>query len=316
MRTFNISRKAIFAISALAVSALIATPATALGITLEEAAVQVEETSAALAAAKDKQEQIAADIEGLSQEISSLEEQMPALQDKAASVMRAMYRDGNQELNIIEVVLGARSFTDAVRLYDVYNEILDYQTDQLDALVNAKNTLATDKASLEEELAAQENAVAEAQAALEEAQAARTQAQAEARAAKGGELASQIDWSMTQDEFVEHWGTRINDYLSGTPLSGQGEAFADAAYENGTDPRWSPAISRIESGCGAACFRPHNAWGWMGKSFSSWEEGIYAHVKYLAGPLYGGYLTQKGAATYCPPGGPWFSKVSNEMSKI
>lgn len=289
---------------------------TAEGITLEEAAAKVEETSAAYSEAVAIQEDLAANIESLTTQIADLEAQMPELERKAGAVCRAMYMSGDPDLELLNIILGARSVSEAIRLADTYDKLLSYQTDQLDALTTAKTDLETSKVQLETDKVAADEAVAAAKEALDEATAARQQAQAEARAAQAGALAQQIDWSMPKDEFVAHWAARINNYLAGTNLAGQGENFADAAYQYGTDPRWSPAISRIESGCGAACFRPYNAWGWMGSSFSSWSEGIYKHVKYLSGPLYGGYLTPKGAATYCPPGGPWYSKVSAEMSKI
>lgn len=291
-------------------------PQKAQAITLEEAAAKVEETSAAYNEAVAVQEELATSIDALVDQITELESQMPELERKAGIICRAMYRSGDPDIEFLSIILGATNIRDAIKLADTYDKLLSYQTDQLDALTNAKNELEYAKAQLDADKASADEAVAATKAALDEATAARQQAQAEARAAQAGALAQQIDWSMPKDEFVSHWGARINDYLSGTKLAGTGEAFADAAYQYGVDPRWSPAISRIESGCGAACFRPYNAWGWMGASFSSWEEGIYKHVKYLSGPLYGGYLTPKGAATYCPPGGPWYSKVSTEMGKI
>ena len=61
---------------------------------------------------------------------------------------------------------------------------------------------------------------------------------------------SAVDWSVGRQAFVEEWTARINNYLTGTALAGYGEAFAEAAWANGVDPRWSPAISNTESGNG------------------------------------------------------------------
>lgn len=124
------------------------------------------------------------------------------------------------------------------------------------------------------------------------------------------------DWSSDKSAFVDSWGSRINAYLSGSPLSGQGRTFAEAAWEYGVDPRWSPAISCIESSKGAACFLPYNAWGWGSISWSSWEEAINAHVRGLARG-YGYTISVSAAQKYCPPNWEfWYNRVSEEMNKI
>ena len=91
-----------------------------------------------------------------------------------------------------------------------------------------------------------------------------------------------IDWETPRSKFIGKWAPRINNYLAGSPLAGTGEIFAEAAWDNGVDPRWSPAISNTESSKGQFCFKPHNAWGWGSNSWGSWEEAIRAHVAGLA----------------------------------
>lgn len=303
--------------AALAMACLPLLPQQARAESLEELAQKVEETTAAYNEAVSEQERLASEIESTEAQIAELEEKLPGMQEKAGEVVVGLYKQGDTGIMLLDAVLGARSLSEAIKYYEDYNKVLDFQMGLVKEANDAKSELAADKEKLEEDKAASDEAVAAAKSALDAAVSARTAAQAEAKAqATGSALAGDIDWSLPRDEFVAHWGERIDAYLSGTKLAGHGEDFADAAYQNGADPRWSPAISRIESGCGAACFRPYNAWGWMGRSFGSWSEAIYAHVKYLAGPLYGGYLTPKGAATYCPPGGPWYSKVAAEMNKI
>ncbi len=131
------------------------------------------------------------------------------------------------------------------------------------------------------------------------------------------EVSHDVDWgSSDRAQFVKQWGSRINAYLSGSPLAGYGETFAAAAWDYGVDPRWSPAIATVESTKGTYCFRPYNAWGWMGKSFSSWDEAIPAHVRYLKN-MYGTTLTPSAAKRYCPPTWQdWYNKVGAEMNKI
>ena len=119
-----------------------------------------------------------------------------------------------------------------------------------------------------------------------------------------------------REAFVAEWAPRIDAYLAGSPLAGQGSTFAEAAWEYGCDPRLSPAISMVESSQGRHCFLPHNAWGWGSSSWGSWEEAIWAHVAGLAAG-YGGQLTYAGAQKYCPPNADaWYASVLANMLSI
>ena len=130
-------------------------------------------------------------------------------------------------------------------------------------------------------------------------------------------VAGAVDWNMSRDEVIAEWTQRIDAYLSGSPLAGYGSVFATAAWDNGVDPRWSPAIACTESSMGAYCFRDYNAWGWMtSRQFGSWEESITAHVAFLA-KNYGATLTPKAAQTYCPPTWQhWYNTVGGQMNLI
>ena len=153
--------------------------------------------------------------------------------------------------------------------------------------------------------------------------AAAEQAKAEQEAAAARDAASdavaslpEVDFSVGKEAFVSEWTSRINAYLAGSPLAGQGATFAEAAWSNGVDPRWSPAISNTESSKGAHCFLPYNAWGWGDKSWSSWEEAINAHVAGLANG-YGYSITYANAAKYCPPNTDhWFKATIGQMKMI
>lgn len=127
---------------------------------------------------------------------------------------------------------------------------------------------------------------------------------------------SEVDWTVGKDAFIAEWTARIDAYLAGSPLAGQGVTFATAAWDYGVDPRFSPAISNTESSKGAVCFLPYNAWGWGEVGFSSWEEAIYAHVAGLA-KGYGYTLSYEGAQKYCPPNyHNWFYNTLSEMQRI
>ena len=209
-----------------------------------------------------------------------------------------------------------------------------------DALAEAEQA----RGELEEKIAAQAAAEeAQRRAALEAAQRAREEAEraaaeqaAESEAqdevedptfttGSGSEApvevpespdAGSVDWSSDKQAFVSEWSARIDAYLAGSPLAGQGATFAEAAWEFGVDPRLSPAISTVESSTGRVCFLPHNAWGWGSSSWDSWEEAIWDHVEGLA-IGYGGQLTYAGAKKYCPPNADhWYTSVLANMEKI
>ena len=116
---------------------------------------------------------------------------------------------------------------------------------------------------------------------------------------------------------TEEWAARIDAYLEGTELAGHGADFAAAAEQYGVDPRISPAISRIESGSGEVCFKPHNAWGWGTASWDNWTSAIYGHVSGFS-QGYGSTLTLDGAQWYAGTNmyGEWYNLVQDQMSQI
>ena len=226
----------------------------------------------------------------------------------------------------------------------------------MDELQTSRDQLEKDKAEADAQVTQAETALREAQAARLEAQRraeeeARRQAEAAAAAAAAAQAASErdaapqggessqpaapapapapaeidatptvepdgADWTSDEATFINQWAPRIDAYLAGSPLYGYGVNFAQAAWDYGVDPRFSPAISMVESSKGAVCFLPHNAWGWGSVSWDSWEEAIDAHVRGLARG-YGYTVTPEGAAKYCPPNAThWYNRVVEEMSYI
>jgi hypothetical protein len=114
---------------------------------------------------------------------------------------------------------------------------------------------------------------------------------------------------------------RLNHYLAGSPLAGQGKNFAAAATRYHIDPRLSVAISNIESGKGKHQANRYNAWGMRGGSgwqrFSSWKNAIDSHAAFIA-RHYGANVTpERMAHSYCPPSWrSWSKKVRREMNSI
>ena len=310
-------------VAAVLAGAAAAFPMAAKAATMEELSAAAEETSEAYDAAVAERDRIQGEIDALQEQISAKENELPGYQEKANSAAVTLYKIGNERSVLIEMLLDSDSLESAIETWSTYEKMMGYYSNCISANNTVRDSLNADKAKLEEDRAAAQVAVEETGSAMEAAKAARQEAQeaaqAKAQSADDAALAAEIDWNMSKEEFIANWAPRVDAYLAGSPLEGYGQNFAEAAWNTGADVRFSPAISCIESGKGQICFRPHNAWGWMGHSFDSWEDAIPQHVSYLCSSIYGtnGYLTRSFASTYCPPtADSWYNKVKAEMRKI
>lgn len=295
---------------------------------LEALSKKVDETSKKYDEAIAEQKYVNSEIEKLEKRIAENEAELPQLQKNADTAVVSLYKMGRNNEGLLDMILDSNSFADALSIVESYDNIYNHYANDIRKNKDTQAQLESDKLALDEKKTMADLAVIESERALEEAKEARQKAQeeAEARAAAQArqasaladkELASQIDWTMSKDEFVSHWGKRIDDYLAGSPLDGYGTLFAESAWNNGADPRLSPAISCVESSKARNCFRSFNCWGWMQHSFSSWEEAIPAHVAYIASNIYPApYLSYEFAEIYCVPPDSWYEKVGTEMRKI
>ena len=119
-----------------------------------------------------------------------------------------------------------------------------------------------------------------------------------------------------RETYVSTWAERIDAFNAGTPLAGYGRTFAEAAYDCGVDPRFAPAIARVESGSGAACAYPCNAWGWGTASWPDWGTAIWEYTAAL-GAQYGSTLSYEAALSYneVTPDA-WYAEVEASMYQI
>lgn len=172
-----------------------------------------------------------------------------------------------------------------------------------------------------EEIAAEEEAARvaaekEARRAEERAIARADETRAKYYAAFGSLPAGDVDFSVGREAFISEWTERIDNYLAGSPLAGHGSTFAEAAWDAGIDPRWSPAISNTESTQGRVCFKSHNAWGWDQTNWPDWDTAIRAHVAGLA-QGYGFTISYSYAMRYCPPNyDNWYRDTLGQMQLI
>lgn len=310
---------------------------------------QVKSSAEAYNSAVARQEELAAEIAQLDTRIADLEAKLPEQKKRSDESVRALYKYEYDSSSVLMMMLESTSITDMLAILDSYTWILEYNTAEIQASNAMQTELRNSKEQLESDKTGADEAANEAYSSLQAAQSARAQAAERAAAAQAADQraqedliaasggteeekaaasqsaaatnstvnASNVGWSSDKTSFVNEWAPRIDAYLSGSPTAGTGIYYASAAWDNGVDPRWAPAISYVESSLGAVCFRSYNAWGYGGSGFSSWEEGINRVVSSLGGSLYGGYLTRDAAATYCPtnPDG-WYSECAAQMAQM
>lgn len=322
---------------------------------VDQAETEVSRTAAAYDEAVAEQDRLAAEIESLQGKIGKLEKELPIQEERSDESCVALYKLSGIDSSVVATLLSAKSITDAVAILDSYNYIINHNVKQMEHTAKMKAELEDSLNQVESDKASADEAANQAQSALESAKKAREEAQARAEQAQAAEAAaakkaaeekiaaaatkkekkkaqaeakqeessssnasvSNVNWSSGKVAFVNKWAPRINSYLSGSPMAGCGKAYAAAAWENGVDPRWAPAISCVESSKGAVCFASYNAWGYGGSGFSSWTDGINTVVGALGSSMYGGALTKAAAQTYCPPNWQhWYSTCASEMAKI
>lgn len=302
---------------------------------------KIEQTAQEYNEALDALEELEQQIEENDIKISILEGELPIQEGKSNDAIKAMYMMQQDGHSLLDMVLSAESLDSFLTNIEYINRIQKSNFEEVSRLNELKEELEETKTTLDEQRIQAEEEAERAEEALEAAKKARAEAverarrlaeeeakarlEAEAKAkAEAAEAEKEkaktengdIDWAADKQIFVAEWAPRIDAYLSGSPLAGQGKTFAVAAWNHGVDPRWSPAISCTESSKGRHCFRSHNAWGWGHEGWSSWEEAIDAHVAGLSRG-YGYTISVKSAKKYCPPNWEhWYNSTLSEMNKI
>ncbi|MDD6729677.1 glucosaminidase domain-containing protein [Hugonella massiliensis] len=303
-RTFSSKalRRPLAAVALVGLVAALGAPATAMADEVSRLQGQVDATASALQAAKDRAVAIDSQIEENDRSIDRLEELLQTRQLGLGPSDRVSVNLRMQDDATSTAFSAPAAESDATGLAG----------EDLHRLISEKTSLEATQANLQSTKAQTQDAIDRAAQSLAEAEAAQAQAESAAQA----EAQAQAAAESARAAYVAEWAPRIDAYLAGSALAGTGEAFACAAYDYGVDPRFSPAISAVESSKGAKCFKAHNAWGWGRSSWGSWEEAIRAHVAGLA-RSYGGELTKGAAQKYCTsnPSG-WYANVSAQMATI
>lgn len=313
---------------------------------LQSAQEQVQASNQAYDDASSHVEELEGQIDANQERVAQIEEQLPAQRERAADSMRVLYKMQQGSGGLIDLLLSSDSFYELVSTVQYLDAIQSYNTDAIEQLTALCDELEQTQSDLQTQMQQAETERQNASDALAQAQGARDQlqeqidAQATAEAVErqaaveAAQAAAASDATFTTEsgtdtqvvaptendpdpvDYGADWGARIDAYLAGSPLAGHGSTFAEAAEAYGVDPRFSPAISAVESSKGLYCFKPYNAWGWGSTGWSSWDEAIWAHVSGLASG-YGGQLTLAAAQKYCPPSAnQWYSSVLANMEMI
>lgn len=309
---------------------------------------KVEKSAAAFDEADRAIRQLEKRIKENQKRLAEVKAEIPEQKTQARLAFRILYKTSQDAPGMIDMLISAGSVKEFFDTYEYLQHIQDSSVNSIERLTSLEEELTATKKQLKEDKKKADEERDKAYVALEQAKAERQKIQDDAIAAAEAEARAQaakekkereaaekkkqqeqkkqkeikpitkgdVNWDMSKAKFVSIWTKRINAYLKGSPLAGQGKRFANAAWKYGVDPRWSPAISCIESSKGAHCFKPHNAWGWGSVSWKSWSEAIDAHVHGLARG-YGYTISITAAQKYCPPNWRnWYDKVSAQMKKI
>ena len=292
---------------------------------VESTAVEYENALAELNALKAEQAELQESIDAIEAHLDEIRPAYEAQLAKSNKAISTLYKMQSESAGLLEFILEASTFEQFVTNFDYLAATSKTQLAETNRLAELKREYAEGESELEESKAALEESIAAADAAASElrevlylAQDARAEAQAAAGATDG------VDWSMTEEEFIAEWAPRIDAYFAGTPMADTGTYFAAAAWRYGIDPRYSPAISCVESSKGQYCIKAHNAWGWgaadsdpygLASSWATWETAINTHVRGLARG-YGYTVSLAAAKKYCSSWEKWYEGVSSEMAKI
>lgn len=218
-----------------------------------------------------RQEELTAEIAELDARIAELEAKLPAQRERSDESIRALYKYEYDSSSVLMMLLESKSVTDMLAIVDSYNWIIEYNTSEIQRAIQMESDLRNARQQLETDKADVDKAAQDALTSLQEAREARERVAARAAAAQAAEQqanqniinsssataeekeaanaanssassasSSNVGWSSDKSQFVNEWAPRINAYLSGSPMSGTGVAYAAAAWDNGVDPRWAP----------------------------------------------------------------------------
>ena len=228
--------------------------------------VEIESLEAAYKDAQNRVLDAKARVAENQAKIDAIERDLPAQQKRSDEAIRGLYLMQENRMSYLSVALGSKTFSDFVKQMDYYDRVSRVNLEELNKLKDMLATLESARTELDAaqaEADAQAEIAREALATMQDERAEKQQAgQSDALAEDNTpDIIDGADWHMTQEQFIAEWAPRIDAYLEGSPLEGNGATFAAMSFHYCIDPRWSPAISNTESskgrlGLGRCRFRP------------------------------------------------------------
>jgi len=130
--------------------------------------------------------------------------------------------------------------------------------------------------------------------------------------------------SWAADQAVANEHKRIHDekvakieyYLRGSPLAGYGDWMVTEGERTDVNPFLCPAVAEAESSLGRALCGSCNAWGMLGCSFSSWQNGITRWFDNINVHWGRGVTSSYQLRGYCVPDSPWDYNVNRVATAI
>ena len=326
---------------------------------LSAAQQKIETATSAYNEARTKLEDLQKQIDTNEASIEKIEAELPDQQAKASSAMRDLYKYQKGTNPIVSFLVNAQSLGEFITTCKYTNQITSSSVDEIEELNKMQTELEQNKTELEQAKSQLETEQKTAEDALAQAQQLRSEAQAKAEQENAAELAkleadkaaaaeklsgegvsgnnsnsqannanTTIDTTVNNsntgnsdyDSFINEWTSRIDNYLAGSPMAGQGYNFAVAAWNTGVDPRWSPAIACIESSKGLYCAGSYNAWAGAPAAAAGGAlvAGARASLpRCLPGRQLWLHAYPAAAKKYCPPTWQdWYNKVATQMNRI
>lgn len=246
---------------------------------LSAAQQKIEAATSAYNDARTKLDDLQKQIDSNEASIEEIEAKLPEQQAKASSAMRDLYKYQKGTNPIVSFLVNAQSLGEFITTCKYTNQITSSSVDEIEELNNMQTELEQNKAELQQAKSQLEAEQKNAEDALAQAQQLRSEAQAKAEQENAAELAkleadkaaaaeklsgegvsgsnsssqatntnTTIDTTVNNantgnsdyDSFINEWTSRIDNYLAGSPMAGQGYNFAVAAWNTGVDPVGPP----------------------------------------------------------------------------
>ncbi len=328
---------------------------------LSAAQQKIEAATSAYNDARTKLDDLQKQIDSNEASIEEIEAKLPEQQAKASSAMRDLYKYQKGTNPIVSFLVNAQSLGEFITTCKYTNQITSSSVDEIEELNNMQTELEQNKAELQQAKSQLEAEQKNAEDALAQAQQLRSEAQAKAEQENAAELAkleadkaaaaeklsgegvsgsnsssqatntnTTIDTTVNNsntgssdyDSFINEWTSRIDNYLAGSPMAGQGYNFAVAAWNTGVDdpvgPPPSPA-SRAPRVLIAPILITPGAGVHVAAVGAALAAGARASPLTLPiwAPTTAPPLTPAAAKKYCPPTWQdWYNKVAAQMNRI